>query len=361
MMECLFAQEIKSFNINLKNENMETIKTGFSLSIHIEKIIKIDEVNDPVTMKAIKATQEILASMHKGDIRRLTELSYSQKEIDFFNGILPIYQNMYKNDEAEIIAQIKLENKRFIFYKTFMKNDSQKKTIYLFSLLMEKNNNFVFVFPNEVETIIAEITCGSLNNGLNKENYAIQKSETLQKIMIHQDRISGNDCYLVFTGIPVQDVDVSAYNEQHQHNNNIVHDILIFLKSSLNDIRSKSSEEYADLYYTKKSAKTFVNSLSRMQKEGLEMYLNRICNGGYVVHYIIDASPYYVIFYKQKGNQLEPSEKKTKKYNYVFCLKENQKLKFTNYLRSNTFFDSLINKRIIDIDQFLDQEKITKQ
>ncbi len=94
-----------------------------------------------------------------------------------------------------------------------------------------------------------------------------------------------------------------------------------------------------------------------MQKEGLEIYLDRIINGGYVIHYIIDAAPYYIVFYTQKENKLELSEKKTKKYNYVICLKENQKLKFTNYLKSNTFFDALIKKNIIDIDKAIDQSK----
>lgn len=97
-----------------------------------------------------------------------------------------------------------------------------------------------------------------------------------------------------------------------------------------------------------------------MQKEGLETYLARITNGGYIIHYIIDAAPYYIVFYTQKENQLEFSEKKTKKYNYIFCIRENQKLKFTNYLKSNTFFDTLIKKNIIDIDKAIDPAKTAK-
>ncbi len=337
------------------------VKTGFSLLCNIEEINKTDEIQDPLTKKAIKATGDIMEAMRKGDSNKLAELSYSQKEIDFFKGILPFYQNIYKSDGVEFLAQIKLENKRLIVYKTFMENNNQKIPANLYSLLCEKDDKFVFVFPNATETMIAEIASRSIDNGLNENMPAQREGEKLHKLRIYHDSSSGNDCYLLFTGIPVQKVDVSTYDEQNRHAMDTVHQIITLFKSALNDIKVKSIEDYANLYYTKESGKTFVTSLSRKQKEALEGYLNIISNGGFVIYYIIDASPYYVVFYTQKENKLDPSEKKTKKYNYVFCIEENEKLKFTNLLKSNTFFDALLMKKMIDMDQVIDQDNAANQ
>ena len=350
-----YSQGMKSLDLNITNENGQAIKTGFSLLCNAENIKQKDEIKDPLTKKAIKATCDIIDAMNKEDMKRLAELSYSQKEIDFYNQILQFQKITYKSDSVEFTLQVKLADKRLIFYRTFMEMNNMKIPVNQFTLLCEKDNEFVFVLPNDTESILATLISQSLDNPLHEDNRAPKAGETVSKL-----NITGSDCYLQFTSIPVKAVDVNNYNEENKHSLAVAHEIITWLKSSLNDLRNKTTEEYATSYYTKKSKKTFIDACARMQKEGLEIYVNRIVDGGYVIHYIIDAAPYYIVFYTQKENKLELSEKKTKKYNYVICLKENQKLKFTNYLRSNTFFDSLINKRIIDIDQLLDQEKITK-
>ena len=360
VIELIYAQERICFNIFMKNENMENIKTGFSLECKVEEIKNIDSIKDSVTMKAINSTIDIVNSLRNGDTNRLAELSYSQKEIDFFNGILPFHQKMYKDEKVDFFAQIKFEKKQIICYKTFMENNNQKIPMNLFSLLCEKDNHLVFMLPNEIETMIAEIACRSLANGINKNKNTPAKGEILHKLRLNQDNSSDNECYLLFTGIPVNGIDVSTYDNQQKHDIETVHEIITFFKTSLHDIKNISTKEYADLYYTKISAKTFTNSLLKMQKSGLENYLNRICNGGYIIHYIIDASPYYVVFYTQRGNKLEQSEKKTSKYNYIFCIKEKNKIKSTYFLNSNTFFDSLIKQNKINIDQLIDNDKIKR-
>ena len=354
------CQEMKSFNINMTNENRQAVKTGFVLSCKIEAISKPDEINDPLTKKAVKTTCDIIDAMHKGDKKRLAELSYSQKEIDFYDKLLQFQKITYTSDTVEFTSQIKLADKRLVFYKTFLEMNNMKIPVNQFTMLCEKDNDFVFVMPDERESMIVMLVSGSLDNPLFEDKSAPKKGEVLHKMGLCKDEASGNDCFLQFTGIPVTGIDVNTYDDQHKHANATAHEIISLFKSSLNDIKTKSTEEYANLYYTKQSQKTFTTSLARMQKEGLETYLARITNGGYIIHYIIDAAPYYIVFYTQKENQLEFSEKKTKKYNYIFCIRENQKLKFTNYLKSNTFFDTLIKKNIIDIDKAIDPAKTAK-
>lgn len=356
-VEWMVAQEMKSFSINMANENRQVVKTGFSLSCKVEDISKQDEIKDPLTKKAIKATCDIIDAMHKGDKKRLEELSYSQKEIDFYDKLLQFQKITYKSDTVEFTSLIKLVDKRFVFYRTFMEMNNMKIPMNQFTMLCEKDNEFVFVLPNETESIIATLLSQCLDNPILEDQKAPKEGEIQHKLNLCKDDASGNDCFLQFSGIPVAAIDASTYDEQHKHANTTVHEIISLFKSSLNDIKTKSTEEYANLYYTKQSQKTFTTSLARMQKEGLEVYLDRITNGGYVIHYIIYAVPYYIVFYTQKENQLEFSEKKTKKYNYIFCVRENQKLKFTNYLKSNTFLDALIKKNIIDIDKEIELAK----
>ena len=350
-----YSQGMKSLDLNITNENGQAITTGFSLLCNAENIKQKDEIKDPLTKKAIKATCDIIDAMNKEDMKRLAELSYSQKEIDFYNQILQFQKITYKSDSVEFTLQVKLADKRLIFYRTFMEMNNMKIPVNQFTLLCEKDNEFVFVLPNDTESILATLISQSLDNPLHEDNRAPKAGETVSKL-----NITGSDCYLQFTSIPVKAVDVNNYNEENKHSLAVAHEIITWLKSSLNDLRNKTTEEYATSYYTKKSKKTFIDACARMQKEGLEIYLDRIINGGYVIHYIIDAAPYYIVFYTQKENKLELSEKKTKKYNYVICLKENQKLKFTNYLKSNTFFDTLIKKNIIDIDKAIDPAKTAK-
>ena len=357
MAGVVYGQESSILDINMTNENGQVVKTGFALSCKIEKIGKADKIKDPLTKKAIKATCDIIDAMNKEDMKRLGELSYSQKEVDFYKGILQFQKVTYKSNDVEFMFQIKLADKRLIFYKAFMENNNMKIPLIPFTLLCEKDDKFVFVLPNEAESVLSTLISQSIANPVHKDDPDNPRSGIRQGLKISQNSTApDNDCQLLFNGIPVRGVDVSTYNEPQKNDPDFVHgpaivnEIITWFKSSLNDMKNKTTEEYADLYYTNKSKKTFISSLARMQKEGLEIYRNRICDGGYVIHYIIDASPYYIVFYTQKDNKLEPSEKKTKKFNYVFCVRENQKLKFTNYLKSNTFFDALIKKNILDID-----------
>ena len=357
MAGVVYGQESSILDINMTNENGQVVKTGFALSCKIEKIGKADKIKDPLTKKAIKETCDIIDAMNKEDMKRLGELSYSQKEVDFYKGILQFQKVTYKSDDVEFMFQIKLADKRLIFYKAFMENNNMKIPLIPFTLLCEKDDKFVFVLPNEVESVLTTLISQSIANPIHKDDPDNPRSGIRQGLKISQNSTApNNDCQLLFNGIPVRGVDVSTYNEPQKNDPDFVHgpaivnEIITWFKSSLNDMKNKTTVEYADLYYTNKSKKTFISSLARMQKEGLEIYRKRICDGGYVIHYIIDASPYYIVFYTQKDNKLEPSEKKTKKFNYVFCVRENQKLKFTNYLKSNTFFDALIKKNILDID-----------
>ena len=372
MAGAVYCQESSLLDINMTNENGQVVKTGFALSCKIEEIGKADEIKDPLTKKAIKATCDIIDAMNKEDMKRLGELSYSQKEVDFYKGILQFQKVTYKSDDVEFMFQIKLADKHLIFYRAFMENNNVKNPLIPFTLLCEKDDKFVFVLPNETESILTTLISQSIANPVHKDDPDNPRNGIRQGLKISNSTVANNDCQLfctvanndcqlLFKGIPVHGVDVSTYNEQLKngpdivHGPDVVHEIITWFKSSLNDMKNKTTEEYADLYYTNKSQKTFISSLARMQKEGLEIYRNRICDGGYVIHYIIDASPYYIVFYTQKGNKLEPSEKKTKKFNYVFCVRENQKLKFTNYLKSNTFFDALIRKNILDIDETIER------
>ena len=119
----ILAQDMKSFNISMKNENMGSIKNKFSFLCHIEESNKIVGIDDPVTKKAIKAPGDILNSMQKGDVKRLEVLSYSQKEMGFFNGILPIYQNMYNEYTKSIEWKVGTHHDKKIFSHLSMFND----------------------------------------------------------------------------------------------------------------------------------------------------------------------------------------------------------------------------------------------
>ena len=160
------CQEMKSFNINMTNENRQVVKTGFVLSCKIEAISKPDEINDPLTKKAVKTTCDIIDAMHKGDKKRLAELSYSQKEIDFYDKLLQFQKITYTSDTVEFTSQIKLADKRLVFYKTFMEMNNMKIPVNQFTMLCEKDNDFVFVMPDERESMIVMLVSGSLDNPL---------------------------------------------------------------------------------------------------------------------------------------------------------------------------------------------------
>ena len=88
-----YSHGMKSLDLNITNENGQAIKTGFSLLCNAENIKQKDEIKDPLTKKAIKATCDIIDAMNKEDMKRLAELSYSQMEIDFYNQILQFQKN----------------------------------------------------------------------------------------------------------------------------------------------------------------------------------------------------------------------------------------------------------------------------
>ena len=254
MAGVVYGQEPSILDINMTNENGQVIKTGFSLSCKIEDISKPDGIKDPLTKKAIKTTCDIIDAMNKEDMKRLGELSYRQKEVDFYKGILQFQKVTYKSDDVEFMFQFKLAGKRLIFYKAFMENNNMKIPVNPFTLLCEKDNEFVFVLPNETESILATLISQSLDNPLHEDNRAPKAGETISKL-----NITGSDCYLQFTGIPVKAVDVNNYNEENKYSLAVVHEIISLFKSSLNDLKNKTTEEYATSYYTRKSKKTLKN------------------------------------------------------------------------------------------------------
>ncbi|MBR5024777.1 MAG: hypothetical protein IKX48_06900, partial [Victivallales bacterium] len=170
MAGVFYGQESSILDINMTNENGQVVKTGFSLSCKIEDISKPDGIKDPLTKKAIKTTCDIIDAMNKEDMKRLGELSYSQKEVDFYKGILQFQKVTYKSDDVEFMFQFKLADKRLIFYRAFMGNNNMKIPLIPFTLLCEKDNEFVFVLPNEVESVLSTLISQSIANPIHKDD-----------------------------------------------------------------------------------------------------------------------------------------------------------------------------------------------